>query len=168
MKQRNARLIILFFILIGMPFDHFGQKKMLVEKVGSNQKFYFAKGDRLKIRLTSPDTVLVGKIIQVNDSDLVLSGLRDQIIPLRTIKSVYKEYRFLKKFSRASLVFGGVIFGVIVTNHLLNNEQVFTQDLFIISGAFLGASIITAILAEKQCKIGTKWKIKILDYTSFK
>ena len=83
---------------------------------------------------------------------------------LRDINSVYKKIYFPSKYGKLIGIGGIGIFAIIAFNHLINNEQVFTPDMFIISGSMLAISAITISLSEKRCRIGNRWKVKILDY----
>lgn len=154
--------ILLVIFLSGQLF---AQRKLLVEKIGTNKKYYYNVGDALKIKVRPNDTILRGQVWNIQDSLLSLAALKVVDVEIRDIGSVYKQFAFPKKFAFYSVLFGAIIFPIIVTNHLINNEQVFTSDLFIISGSFIGASLVSLSFSQKQCKIGSRWKIKVLDFS---
>ena len=58
---------------------------------------------------------------------------------------------------------GVAYFTVISFNHLINNEIVFTKDVFIVPTALFGAGLISVSLSQKRCKIGDRWKLKVLE-----
>jgi hypothetical protein len=155
--------VIFLLVLAGSSLS--AQMKLLVEKIGTNRKYYFIEGDLLKLKMKQNDSIIRGELADIRYNSITLSGLRSPDLMLSDIGSVYKHFAFPKKFAIYSAIFSGVIFTIITTNHLINNEQVFTPDLFIISGAFLGASLISLSFSQKQCKIGTKWKLKVLDFS---
>jgi hypothetical protein len=159
--MKTAAIILLF---LAISFQLTAQRKLLVEKTGTSRKYYFLEGDVLKLKIRSLDTIVRGKLLDLRDSGLTLSGWRPMDIPLRDIGAVYKAYSFPKKFGVYSIIFGGAIFAVITTNHLINNEQVFTPDLFIISGSFIGAGLVSLSLSQKKCRIGPRWKVKVLNF----
>ncbi len=155
---------ILFVILLSMACLAFAQKTMVVEKIGTSRRYFFHKDDLCKIRASRPDTLLKGTLWHIGDSAISVLGWRPYEVPLRDINSVYKKIYFPSKYGKLIGIGGIGIFAIIAFNHLINNEQVFTPDMFIISGSMLAISAITISLSEKRCRIGNRWKVKILDY----
>jgi hypothetical protein len=154
-------LILLVLSLDAMMV--FGQKTMMVEKIGTSRKYFYHTGDYVKLRVSRQDTLLRGKLWAIGDSIITVEELRPFDVKLTDIGSVYKRFSFPKKFGKYMMIGSAVFFGIITINHLINNEQVFTQDMFILSGSLLGAGLISLSLSEKRCKTGTRWKVKIMD-----
>lgn len=152
---------LLFFILFSSGIQ--AQKTLMVEKIGTTRKYYYHIGDYLKLRVSFQDTLLKGKLWDIRDSVISVSELRPFDVRLSDIGSVYKRFAFPKKLGIYLGCFSAGLFAIIVTNHLLNNEQVFTPDLFIITGSILGGSLISFSLSQKRCKIGPRWKIKVMN-----
>jgi hypothetical protein len=119
-------------------------------------------GDYIKLRITKQDTVLKGKLWAIHDSVISVAELRPFDVRISEINSVYKQFRFANKFGKYMCIGGAGIFGIIGINHLINNEQVFTRDMFILSGAMMGAGLISIYLSEKRCRT-PRWKVKVLD-----
>lgn len=155
--------IILLFVFYFVTSFVFAQKTLLVEKIGTSRKYFYHAEDYLKLRVSKQDTLLKGKLWSIRDSVISVAELRLFDVRLSEISSVYKRFAFPKKFARYMGYGSAAFFGIIVINHLLNNEQVFTPDLFIISGSILGAGLISLSLSEKRCKTDKGWKIKVLD-----
>ncbi len=155
---------LIFITVFILAFSSlYAQRTMVVEKIGTSRRFFFREGDYCKIRSARPDTLLAGKIWSIGDSSVFVAGLRPYEINLRDITSVYKKFAFPVKFAKYMAIGGLGIFGIITVNHLLNNEQVFTPDMFIISGAMLGLGAISYSLGEKRCRTDKRWKVKILE-----
>lgn len=158
--MKKNLLLLVFCLFAGLVFS---QKTLLIEKIGTSGKYYYHQGDYLKLRVSKKDTLLIGKLWTIRDSMISIGSFRSVDVRLNAIGSVYKRYYFPKKLG-SYLAYGSAgIFAIIVINHLINHEQVFTPDLFIISGAMLGGSLISFSLSQKRCKIGSRWKIKVLD-----
>jgi hypothetical protein len=154
------------FLLLCLHFSSLltcAQQTLLIEKIGTSTRYPYKVGDMIKLRVKAEDTIIRGKIWDISDSSVSIAGLRPYDVRLSNIKVVYKQFYFPKKLGGYLAIFGAVIFGAITTNHLINNEQVFTPDLFIISGAVFGASAISFALSEKRCRIGNRWKIKVME-----
>ena len=159
-KMKRLLLILVLFI---MAVAAFPQKTLLIEKMGRSTRYFYHTGDYLKLRVSKQDTLLKGKLWSIRDSVISVEELRPFDVRLNEIGSVYKRFYFPKKMGKY-LVFGSAgIFTIIVINHLLNNEPVFSPDSFIISGSMLGGGLICLSLSQKRCKIGYRWKIKVLD-----
>ncbi|MEI7898012.1 MAG: hypothetical protein WCJ26_13320 [bacterium] len=158
MKKYVVLLVLIF--LNGLAF---GQRTLMVEKIGTSRKYFFHTGDYIKLRVSKQDTLLKGKLWSIHDSLVSVSELRPFDVRLNDIGSVYKQFAYPKKFARIVGIGSAAIFAIITFNHLVNNEQVFTPDMFIISGSLLGASLISLSLSEKRCKMSRGWKVKVLD-----
>jgi hypothetical protein len=141
----------------------FAQNTLLIEKIGTSRKYFYHTGDYMKLRVSKQDTLLKGKLWSIHDSTISVSELRPFEVQFKDINSVYKRFAFPKKFGKFMCIGGGALFTIIAFNHLINNEQVFTNDMFIISGSLIGAGLISISLSEKRCKTGKGWKIKVLD-----
>ena len=162
-KVRKYLMPYFILLLVLFPFPIHAQKTLMLEKIGTTRKFYYHVGDYMKLRVSDQDTLLKGKLWDIGDTVISVSELRPFDVKLRDIGSIYKRYYFPRKLSAYLAAFGVGIFAVMVTNHLINNEQVFTPDMLIISGSFLGASLISFSLSQKRYKIGYRWKVKVLN-----
>ncbi|MFZ4521004.1 MAG: hypothetical protein ACOYNC_04835 [Bacteroidales bacterium] len=160
--MKKILLLLVFCFVSGFVC---AQKTLLVEKIGSPRRYFYHTGDYIKLRVSKQDTLLKGKLWAIRDSSISVSELRPFDVRLGEIGSVYKQFSFPKKFGRIVGIGGVAIFAIVTFNHLINNEQVFTPDMFIISGSMLGAGIISISLSQKRCNTGKGWKIKVLDVT---
>ena len=157
------RIILYILLLICFPVFTVGQETLLVEKIGKSSKYYYHIGDKIKIRTCISKTIIKGEITSIRDSSISVRFINNIDIDLNDITCVYKRYRFLRKFGIRSCEFGAGIFLVMVFNNLINGSAAFNEYVFIVSGSFLTAGLISLALSERHCKIGNKWKLKILD-----
>lgn len=156
------KILVLALLVLIVP-GALAQKTLVIEKIGTGRRYCFHAGDMLKLRVSEKDTLLKGRLWAMTDSVITLSGMRPADVRIADINSVYKQFRFPKKLG-AYLVAGGLgIFTIIAADHLLNNEQVFTNDMYIISGSMIGAGLVSLLLSEKKCRTGSRWKVKVLD-----
>ena len=158
--MKKILILIVFYFVTGFAF---AQRTLLVEKLGTSRRYFYHTGDYLKLRVSKQDTLLKGKLWYIHDSSISVAELRPFDVRLGDIGSVYKRFAFPRKFGKIVGYGSAGIFVIIAINHLVNNEQVFTPDMFIISGAMLGASLISLSLSEKRCRTDKGWKIKVLD-----
>ncbi len=158
--MKNILVLLAFCFAANLGFT---QKTLLIEKIGSSRKYFYHTGDYMKLRVSKQDTMLKGKLWSIQDSMISVSELRPFDVQLKDINSVYKQFRFPKKFGKYMCIGGGVLFAIVGINHLINNEQVFTNDMFIISGSMVGAGLISISLSQKRCNTNKGWKIKVLD-----
>ena len=85
------------------------------------------------------------------------------ILPLSDIGAVYKHFYFQKLMTRILLYAGAGYLILDSFNNLINHEQVFVPQTMIISGSLIGASFAIIPLGQKKCRIGIRWKLKIMD-----
>jgi hypothetical protein len=157
------KIKLILLVLCLLTGGSYAQKTLIIEKIGTARKYFFHTGDYLKLRVSKQDTLLKGKLWSIRDSSISVSELRPFDVRLADINSVYKRFAFPKKFGKYMCIGSAAIFGIIGINHLINNEQVFTPDMLIISGSMLGAGLISLSLGEKRCRTGKGWKLKVLD-----
>lgn len=154
-------LVLLVFYLVTTGI--FAQKTLVVEKTGTSRRYFYHNGDYIKLRVSKTDTLLKGKLWFIHDSIISVAELRPFDVRIVDIGSVYKQFAFPKKFGRFLGIGGVALFAIISFNHLINNEQVFTPDMFILTGSMLGAGLVSVSLSQKRCKTTSGWKVKVLD-----
>jgi hypothetical protein len=157
------KITIILIVICFVTASGFAQNTLMVEKVGSSRRYFYHTGDYVKLRVSKKDTLLKGKLWAIYDSAIFVSELRPFEVRLGDIGSVYKKFAFPGKFAKYMAIGSAGIFTIIAINHLINHEQVFTPDMFIIAGSMLGAGLISFSLSEKRCNTGKRWKVKVLD-----
>ena len=159
------KTLVCFLLMIIFSISSIAQKTLLVEKIGRSAKYYYHVGDKIKVKTLENKTVYNGVLTEIRDSSITISSISGNLISVADITYVYRQFPGIRRLGFYLMGFGGVIFLVIAVNNLINNDQVFTQYAFIVSGSFIGAGLISLALSEKRYKIGTRWKVKILDGT---
>ena len=165
----NKRFVFLF-ILVFCMFQGIAQKKdkwinpglrtLLLEKIGTRQRYSFGLGDNIKL-MTKDHLVMNSYLWEINDTLISLG--QDRPLLIKDIESVYPQFSFPRKFGMYMFLAGITYFTVVSLNHLINNEIVFTKDVFVIPTVLFGAGLISVSLSQKRCKIGDQWKLKVLD-----
>jgi hypothetical protein len=155
--------LVCFLLLVIFSLNSSAQKTLLVEKIGKSAKYYYHVGDKIKIQTLSNKTIINGVLSEIRDSSIIISSISSDFIRINEIVCVYKKFPRTQKLGIRLSEFGGIIFLVMAINNLITDSQVFTQYGFIVAGSFLGAGIISLALSERPCKIGIRWKVKILD-----
>ncbi|MEI7663499.1 MAG: hypothetical protein WCK34_14925 [Bacteroidota bacterium] len=158
MKKSLALFVFCLITCMG-----YSQKTLLVEKIGTGQKYFYHEGNYFRIRVSKQDTLLAGKLWSIQDSVIAVNQMRPFDVRISEIKSVYKRFEFPRKLGKYLVIGSAAICGIIVINHLVNHERVLAPDLVYVSGPMLGAGLLSLSLDRKRCRIGNRWKIKILD-----
>jgi len=157
MKYSIIASILVFFCTCT-----FAQKTLLVEKIGTSRKYYYHLDNKIKLRTITKDTVIEGRLTMITDSAISVSTAL-KAIPLSDIASVYKQYGFPRRFGIKLCYASAMFFGILTINNLLNHSRVFPPYTFIISGVCLAGGLISLSFSEQNCKIGNRWKLKLLD-----
>lgn len=158
--MKKPILLLSLFLLV---IDAFPQKTILIEKIGTSHKYYYRPDDFFKLRTKSNDSVMRGNLLSVGEQSITLFSTASVDIPVSDIAMVYKRYNFLMASAFTFAQAGIYFFLAILFNHLYNHQPVMTSDVFIISGACFAAAAVCFSFSEKRCKIGDRWKVKILD-----
>jgi hypothetical protein len=155
------RKLILLIIFLAAYSGATAQKTLVLEKIGTPTRYGFHLGDDVKIRTKKQNQIVKNYLWNLTDSSVTI-GPRTTI-PLSEISAVYKHYYFPKLMTRILFYAGAGYFILDSFNNLINNEQVFIPQTMIISGSLLGVSLAIIPLSQKKCKIGIRWKLKIMD-----
>jgi len=165
MKKHTILLLILTFCFLQgvaqkRKFWYTSEPKtLLLEKIGTRHRYSFEPGDIIKLR-TKNKRMLHSYLWELSDSSISVGQCKP--FPVKDIESVYPQFQFARKFGKYMFLSGVVYFAVVSFNHLINNEIVFSRDIFIVPAALFGAGLISISLSEKRCKIGDRWKLKVL------
>jgi len=155
------RKLILLLVLFAAFSGAFAQKTLVLEKIGTSTRYAFYLGDDVKIRTKKQNVIVKSFLWNLTDSSVTI-GPRT-IIPLSDISAVYKNYHFPKLMTRFLFIAGTGYFILDSFNNLINKEQVFVPQTMIISASLIGVSMAIIPLGQKKCRIGIRWKLKIMD-----
>jgi hypothetical protein len=153
----------IFLILLIFCGSVHAQNTLMLEKVGTHRHFFFHPNDPMKIRLYSPDTVLKGNLWALKDSSFDILGKRPYTASLSGVHFVYRKSRHVKYVGIKLAEIGMIYSCILAINHLINNEQVFTNDMWIVPASFFVASGITLSFYQRRYGIGLRWKLKVLN-----
>ncbi len=155
------RNLILLSVLIAAFSGAFAQKTLVLEKIGTSTRYAFHLGDDVKIRTKKQNVIVKSYLWNLTDSSVTIGP--HTTIPLSDISAVYKNYHFPKLMTRFLFIAGAGYFILDSFNNLINREQVFVPQTMIISGSLLCVSLAIIPLSQKKCRIGIRWKLKIMD-----
>jgi hypothetical protein len=155
------RKLILLLVFLTVFSAVSGQKTLVVEKIGTSTRYAFHLGDDMKIRTKKPDGIVKSYLGFLTDSSLTM-GPRT-IIPVSDVSAVYKHFHFQTFMTRAFFYAGAGYILLDSFNNLINNERVFIPQTMIISGSLMAVSFAIIPLGHKKCRIGIRWKLKIMD-----
>ena len=154
------KLIILVSLLI-VSFGLSAQKTLVLEKIGTHMRYGYHLGDDLKIKAKGYKQNLHSYIWNLTDTSLTIGS--KTTVQLSDITSVYRNYYFPKLVTRILLYAGAGYLVLDSFNNLINKERVFNPQTLIISGSLLCVGIAIMPVIQRKCKIGIRWKLKILD-----
>ncbi len=153
---------LIFLLILADAFSGVSaQKTLVLEKIGTSTRYAFHLGDDVKIRTKKQNVIVKSYLWNLTDSSVTI-GPRT-IIPLSDISAVYKHYHFQNLLTRILFYAGAGYFILDSFNNLINNEQVFVPQTMIISGSLMVAGVAIIPLGQKKCRIGIRWKLKIMD-----
>jgi hypothetical protein len=155
--KKSILLIILTVICSGL----FAQMTMVVEKIGTPTRYGFHLGDNVKIQTKTQKVILKSYLWALTDTSITI-GPRTTI-PVSDIGAVYKHYHFPKLMTDFLFIAGAGYFILDSFNDLINKERIFHTQTLIISGCLVAASLAIIPLHQKKCRIGIRWKLKIMD-----
>jgi len=154
------KLIAVLVFMVAFLGVH-AQKTLVVEKIGTSTRYAFHLGDDVKVRTKKQDVIVKSYLWALTDSSLTIGP--HTVIPASDVSAVYKHFHF-QKFMTQAFVYAGAGYLVLDTfNNLINHEQVFVPQTLIISGSLLSVGFAIIPLGQKKCRIGIRWKLKIMD-----
>jgi uncharacterized protein with WD repeat len=155
------RKLILVLVIFVVSSGASAQETLVLEKIGTLTRYSFHLGDDIKIRTKNQNRMVRSYMWNLTDSSVTI-GSRTTI-QLSDISAVYIHYYFPALMNRILFYAGAGYFILDSFNNLINKEQVFVPQTMIISGCLLGASLAFIPLSQKKCRIGIRWKLKVMD-----
>ena len=155
------RKLILLLLFLASCSATSPQKTMVLEKIGTPTRYGFHLGDDVKILTKKQNLIVKSYLWNLTDSSVTIGS--HTTIQLSDISAVYIHYYFPQLMTRILFYAGAGYFILDSFNNLINKEQVFVPQTMIISGCLLGASLAFVPLSQKKCRIGIRWKLKIMD-----
>jgi len=137
------------------------QKTMVVEKIGTPTRYGFHLGDVVKIETKTQKVIVKNYLWALTDTTITI-GSRT-IIPVSDIGAVYKSYHFPRLMTKFLFIAGAGYFVLDAFNNMINKQTVINTQTLIISGCLIAASLALIPLHQKKCRIGIRWKLKIMD-----
>ena len=155
--KRLTLLLILYTFLSAAS----AQKTLLFEKVGTSSRYAYHLGDDIKVRTLKQNQVLRSYLWGITDTTLTI-GPRNTI-SIFDIGAFYRNHHFPKLMTSFFFIAGAGYLIIDSFNNLINKEQVFVPQTMIISASLIGVSMAIILLGQKKCRIGIRWKLKIMD-----
>jgi hypothetical protein len=155
--RKSVLLVILLSVCTGL----FAQMTMVVEKIGTPTRYGFRLGDDVKIQTKKQKVIVKSYLWALTDTSITI-GPRTTI-PVSDIGAVYKHYHFPRLMTDFLFIAGAGYFVLDSFNNMINKERVFNPQTMIIGGCLVAASLAIIPLHQKKCRIGIRWKLKIMD-----
>lgn len=153
--------LVFWLVLQSVVSGTFAQKTLVVEKIGTSTRYAFHLGDKVKIQTKQKNLIVKSFLANITDTSLTIGN--HTTVPLSDISAVYKHFHFQTYMTHALFLIGAGYFILDSFNNLINKEQVFVPQTMIISAAFIGLSAAIIPLGQKKCRIGIRWKVKVMD-----
>jgi hypothetical protein len=151
--------ILLMFLLASM--NAWSQTTFFLEKTGRFKHFEYYEGSMISLQIQDSLDVS-GRITLLNDREVQIDGLFT--FAIESISGVYRERTMLKFLGGGLFGFGALYFGLTGINRTLNKEYpVFLKEALITGPVCMLSGIALLSTKARLFKIGTKWKIKVLD-----
>lgn len=157
MKKLILVLIFLTTSAIILP----AQKMIVLEKIGTQNRYGFRLGDYMKIQTRAKKQIVKSYLWALTDSTITI-GPRTTI-SVSDIGAVYKDFHFPKLMTKFLFIGGAGYFVLDAFNNLINKQRVFNPQTLIISSSIIGVSLAIIPLHQWKYKIGIRWKFKIMD-----
>ena len=158
------RLLVfsVFFCYLSTPL--FSQKIVAFDKRGKVKRIKYYEHEFIRLKMLNGSRVQ-GEISTIKDSSFVV-GLKE--VPLDSVAIVYNTQKLygLNVVGKVFIIAGIAYFPIDTFNRLINDDDpLVSGKSAAISGAFLGAGLISSLFVNKGYKISEKRPLKIIDLT---
>ncbi len=142
-----------------------GQTILVLEKPGTARNFKYNVSDRIRIKLTSADTILSGKITAIIDSSLIINNAYP--VDLKDVTVVYRSMWGTSLLQKAALIAGVGYLGISALNGLINNDSpVVPKETLVIGGSLTAAGLALIPFTKRRFRMDQgKWRLLILDFS---
>lgn len=162
-----------------------GQMVLSLQNAKRYQRVYFAPGDLIRFRMTDSRANFRGRILELNDSLMVItSALRlesegditqrvsKDYVRLNDIERVYARpsNAYGARFASASagaLLGGGLLYSVLIPLDQLAGGEPFVLRRFLLGPALMGAGMLMRLTIRSHYKVGRRWQLRPMPYFDF-
>ena len=153
---------LLFICSVFLPLTLFSQHTLMLEKLGTGHWYQYLPGDEIMLQLTHEDGKLTATISSICDTGFTVD--MNTFIPLDDVKIVWREFPRRKKSGNLVIIAGGVLVAITSINNIAQGRTVI-DPLYVAIGAGISATgLLWRSTALPRYKIGSKWKLKVLDH----
>ena len=159
-------IILIIAFLISTAGVLTSQNILVLEKAGAGKKHLFQVRNNISLKTESSQKRIKGTITQILDSSIVINY--SQEIQITDIAAIYRK-RWGFSLLQNVLIAGGVLYTTLsLLNGTINNDDplVPSKTLKIGGGMILAGILLTPLNTRKHPIEMTRWKLKILDFTT--
>lgn len=143
-----------------------GQKVLLLQKAGNKTRYFYKCGDKINLRLGTPEFGFSGVITHIDDSLITIDkaySYRYSMIH-QVIRPRHFFVRNWYKMVAASIFYFG---GSLVNRGIHSEKPLFDNTLVPVSGSLAIAGGLFYKFRYKKCDLSDRWRIKVLDFETF-
>ncbi|HNQ83625.1 MAG TPA: hypothetical protein PLW31_01495 [Bacteroidales bacterium] len=157
--------VILWILLLILVRCH-GQVFLLVENDKTLKNFKYYPGDVLSFSLGPSQGRITDQITGMTDSTLIFEYTGE--VGIDRLVTIYRSNWLMMTLSSLSMLAGAGYIGLDSFNRLINREYpVIDAGTALVSAALIGGSFALMPFHDRRLKCHTRWKLKVLDQSSF-
>lgn len=163
--MKRMKKIWIFWILFTVVINLSAQNIFVLERPGTIKNYKFYRGDNIKIKTISNDTIVSGIITTIYDSSIIINYANE--ILSKDIAFIYRKPWGFNFLQYLSLVAGIAYLGISTINGVINaDDPMIPEETLVISGSMIVFGVALTPLTTRKYKIDKeKWRVLILDFT---
>lgn len=159
MKQFSVFIVLLIFSL-----PVFGQKFLVLEKMGTKKRYEFHISDKMDLKINPDDYFTRITILDLADSTIRAENLNINFSTINAVK-LNKSNRFFK-YSGPLLMLAGaalIVFDVVNQTAVQGGEYQSSTGVFVASAALIGVGAIFTFAGKDKVKIKKWWRLRTVE-----
>ncbi len=163
MKGTLIKLLTLLLLLTAIPGRT--QHVMFLQNISKGKWFRYTNGDDIILGTKKEGGKLSGNITSISDSFFTVS--LNNPVRLDNVSYIERTFKNRKRNGALLAIAGGALVAIVTTNNLLNHQTVIDPVYVAVGAGITVAGLAWMSTSKRKYHVGTKWRLKILDYSGF-
>jgi hypothetical protein len=155
---------LVFVILIGLSLSASGQTFLVLEKMGTKNRYEFKRGELIEVKLNNDDFFTRLAIENLNDSSIISGGEAYHFKDIKVVK--LKGKKTFLKIGGPTLVLAGILLFVLdLTNQAVvqGGGYAVSSGVTIASASLVGAGALMTFAGRNKVKLKKWWRLRTVQ-----
>ena len=159
--MKNISILLILLVLV---FPVFGQKFLVLEKMGTKKRFEYHLKQKMDVQLDTDDYFTRITILDLTDSAIIAENLTVDFSSIKAVQ-LNKSAGFFKYSGPILMVAGATLLAIDVINQtaVQGGEYQSSAGVFVTSAAMVGVGAAFTFAGKDKVKMKKWWRLRTVE-----